>query len=192
MKTTSAVYAAFALVCAFASVRTSAAGTDLPVGTLVESDVAYGDDALQKFDVYYGAAFRGAPVILMVHGGGWARGDKTNAKVVTNKVAHCVPAGYVFISVNYRLLPEADPVQQAVDVAHALAFAQRNAARWGGDPTRFVLMGHSAGAHLVALLASDPTIAARAAAVPWRGTGVFGQCSFQCRADDASSARALV
>ena len=76
----------------------------------------------------------------------------------------------VFVSVNYRMLPDADPLTQADDVALALAKAQALAASWGADPSRFILMGHSAGAHLVALLASAPAIAAKQGAQPWLGT----------------------
>jgi acetyl esterase/lipase len=135
-------------------------------------DLAYGDDVHQRIDVYLPAQASGrAPVIFMVHGGGWRRGDKGMDRMVTNKMSHWVPAGVVFVSVNYRMLPEADPLQQADDVARALAFAQGKAASWGADPARFVLMGHSAGAHLVALLAADPSIAQRqGAAQPWLGT----------------------
>jgi acetyl esterase/lipase len=59
---------------------------------------------------------------------------------------------------------------QASDVAHALAFVQQHASEWGGDPARVVLMGHSAGAHLVALLTAAPSLAVAAGAAPWIGT----------------------
>jgi len=72
--------------------------------------------------------------------------------------------------VNYRLLPEADPSVQVRDVAAALAAAQSKAAGWGADRTRCVLMGHSAGAHLVALLAASPALVEAAGAVPVLGT----------------------
>ncbi|HKU98329.1 MAG TPA: alpha/beta hydrolase, partial [Vineibacter sp.] len=121
-------------------------------------------------DVYLPARPRAAPVLLMVHGGGWAIGDKAAASVVTNKIAKWLPEGFIVISVNYRLLPDTHPLTQADDVARALAAAQSKASSWGGDPARFVLMGHSAGAHLVALLAADPAIAARQGATSWLGT----------------------
>ncbi len=133
-------------------------------------NVAYGDAADQKMDVYLPrAAVKGAPVVLMVHGGGWRRGDKTMDRVVDNKVARWVPKGIVFISVNYPMVPEADPVEQANHVARALAAAQGHASDWGIDPARVVLMGHSAGAHLVSLLNADPARAAGLGAAPWLG-----------------------
>lgn len=147
-----------------------AAALPLPAGARAWRDVAYGGAALQRMDVYAPANARGAPVILMVHGGGWRRGDKTARTVVENKIARWVPRGFVFISINYRLLPDANPLQQANDVAQALAKVQTRAASWGGDPHKIILMGHSAGAHLVALLSAQPAMAARARARPWLGS----------------------
>jgi len=143
-------------------------------GGRVERDIAYGPDAAQRFDVYLPQRpVTSAPVLFMVHGGAWLIGDKAAAAVVANKAAHWLPAGVIFVSVNYRLAPKADPLGQADDVAKALAAAQAKAPSWGADPARFVLMGHSAGAHLVALLAADPAIAARQGARPWLGTVVL-------------------
>jgi arylformamidase len=144
----------------------------LPSDIQVVRDVAYGLDNEQRFDVYLppGTPLQNAPVILMVHGGGWYRGDKAMKSVVENKVKHWVGKGYVFISTNYRLLPKAAPLEQADDVARALAIVQRRADSWGGDPSRVILMGHSAGAHLVALLAAAPDKALRLGAQPWLGT----------------------
>ena len=151
-----------------------------PAAARVLRDVAYGSDPRQRMDVYLppqrsrapqeGKASERAPVIVMVHGGGWRHGDKGAGAVVNNKVARWVAQGFVFISVNNRLLPDADPLEQAHDVARALATAQGRAASWGADPTRFILMGHSAGAHLVALLNAAPSLAAAAGASAWLGT----------------------
>ncbi len=130
-------------------------------------DVAYGEETLQTLDVYAPKDAKKAPIILMVHGGAWAFGDKGNFAVVANKADHYLPKGYVFISVNYRMLPAADPVEQARDVARALSYVQTNANLWGGDPKRVVLMGHSAGAHLISLLNADPAFAKEVGAEPW-------------------------
>ena len=75
-----------------------------------------------------------------------------------------VPKGFIFISTNYRMLPKTAPMEQIRDVASALAFAQGKASSWGGDPAGFIIMGHSAGAHLAALLAASPAMASRARA----------------------------
>lgn len=124
-----------------------------PGAPRVLRDLAYGPHPLQRMDVYLPPGAARAPVLFLVHGGGWRGGDKANPGWLHNKLAHWLPQGVVVVSVNYRLLPEARPDAQADDVAHALAWAQQQAAQWGADPARFVLMGHSAGAHLVALLA---------------------------------------
>lgn len=142
----------------------------LPSGTRVLHDLAYGNDPRQRLDVYLPNRPHDAPVILMVHGGGWAHGDKGMRAVVENKVARWLPRGFIVVCVNNRMLPDADPLIQAYDIARALAFAQQRADRWGGDRDRFVLMGHSAGAHLVALLAASPSLARQAGARPWLGT----------------------
>ncbi|KRG45960.1 esterase [Stenotrophomonas panacihumi] len=127
----------------------------LPPGSRVEKALRYGPDAAQLLDVYIPANARQAPILFLVHGGGWRRGGRDNPGLAQPKAAHWLPKGYLVVSVDYRLLPEADPLRQAEDVAHALAWVQQHAAQWGGDPRRVVMMGHSAGAHLVALLGSD-------------------------------------
>jgi acetyl esterase/lipase len=146
------------------------------------ADLAYGPHEDQAIDVYLPEQPEKAPVIFMVHGGGWGRGDKTNARVVDNKVKRWLPQGYIFVSANNRLLPDADPVEQAEDLGRALAFAQKEAPRWGGDPDRFILMGHSAGAHLVGLLAADPAIAFDQGARPWLGTVPLDSAAFDVAA----------
>jgi arylformamidase len=133
-------------------------------------DIAYGQHPRQRFDVYLPRQAHGAPVIFMVHGGGWKRGDKAMASVVENKVARWAPCGFIVISTNYRMLPDTGPIEQAGDVALALAAAQQKVAGWGGNPDKFIVMGHSAGAHLVALLAASPAMAGNAGTRPWLGT----------------------
>jgi arylformamidase len=149
--------------------KAQAVPSPLPDGARVLRDIAYGNDPRQRFDVYLPASPRSAPVIFMVHGGAWAIGDKTNPGVVGSKAAYWLPKNYALVSVNYRLLPEAKPREQAKDIARALAAAQRLAASWGADRDRFVLMGHSAGAHLVALLGADSDLLSTAGAVCPRG-----------------------
>ncbi len=149
----------------------SAQAVALPAGVRVLRDIAYGDDPRQRFDVYLPAGqVHDAPVIFFVHGGAWAVGDKAAAGVAENKAARWVPRGFIFVSTNYRLLPQAAPLQQATDVARALAATQRLAPSWGGDTARFIVMGHSSGAHLVALLSAEPALARQQGVRPWLGT----------------------
>jgi len=143
---------------------------DLPAGAVLKSDIAYGSDEAQRMDVYIPPNAQNAPVIFMVHGGGWKRGDKAMNRVVENKVKRWLPKGIIFVSINYRMLPKADPLVQANDVALALAKAQSLAPSWGGDSNRFVIMGHSAGAHLVALITTTPSIVKQQGTQPWLGT----------------------
>jgi arylformamidase len=133
-----------------------AAGATLLADVRVIENVSYGAHPDQRFDVYSPRGVRGAPVIFFLHGGGWRRGDKDSPGVAGAKMRHWTSKGFVFISANYPMLPDADPLEQARHVVDAVKTAQRRATEWGGDPTRFVLMGHSAGAHLAALVTADP------------------------------------
>lgn len=147
----------------------------LPPDVQKIADLPYGPDARQRMDIYRPSTSTPdpsgarAPVVFMVHGGGWRSGDKAMPSVVQNKVARWVPRGVIVVSVNYRLLPDTPVSQQAQDVAQALATAQQQAAQWGGDAGRFILMGHSAGAHLVSLINAQPALAQRLGAWPWLG-----------------------
>jgi len=144
----------------------------VPAGVRRIADVVYGPDARQRFDVYLPEAGvpPHAPLIVMVHGGAWMVGNKALPQVVENKAVRWVTRGAVLVSVGYRLVPQVGPMDQADDVAHALAKVQALAPSWDADPARVVLMGHSAGAHLVALLGASPVLAQRAGAKPWLGT----------------------
>lgn len=116
-------------------------------------EYAYGADGRQRLDFWRGDG-RNAPLILYIHGGGWARGDKANA--IHQKARHFTGQGYAFASMNYRLVPHAMVEEQAADVAVAIAWLRTQASELGIDSSRIVLMGHSAGAHLAALVATDP------------------------------------
>ena len=151
---------------------------NLPAGIRIVRDVAYGSDARQRFDVYAPMQAHDAPVILLVHGGAWMLGDKTAKNVIEGKVGHWVPRGIVVISVDYRMLPQAPVSEQARDVASALAYAQQHAAEWGGDPHQFILMGHSAGAHLVSLVSAEPSLARGQGAMPWLGTVALDSAAY--------------
>lgn len=144
----------------------------VPDDVHVIRDVSYGAHARQKFDVYLpkNNQSKNKPIIFMVHGGAWVFGNKGARGVVENKMHHWLTQGAIFISTNYRLVPEVTPLEQAADIATAVATAQRLATEWGADPQQLILMGHSAGAHLVALLAADASLADKAGMQPWLGT----------------------
>lgn len=88
-------------------------------------DLAYGPQARQKLDVYRPEPVGdkgNAPIILMVHGGGWCVGDKVGAKVVANNVGRWVPKGFIVVSVNYPVVGDgSDALEQAQHIAIASA-----------------------------------------------------------------------
>jgi len=146
--------AALFLSCAMAAPQAAPTSTDLPYGPAPE----------QRFDLHVPAGTGAAPLVLMVHGGGWFRGDKGMSRVVEHKSERWLPRGIAFASINYRMQPVAPPIEQARDVARALAEVQKNADKYAIDRNNIVLMGHSAGAHLIALLAARPELLAEAGA----------------------------
>lgn len=125
-------------------------------------NIAYGVHERQRLDVYMPEGSKkaaSAPVILMVHGGGWCVGDKALPSVVENKVSRWTARGFVFVSVNYPMIAQGyDALAQAREIAVATAYVQKHAAEWGGDGARVILMGHSAGAHLVSLVGASQNI----------------------------------
>jgi arylformamidase len=131
------------------------------------ANLAYGVDAAQKADVYVPARAKGAPILMVVHGGAWRSGDKAAPAEIEQKVIHWNPKGIIVVSVNYRMLPAAGPDKQAEDLGRALAWVQRHAGEWGGDASRVFLMGHSSGGQMVALLAADRDMQQRTGAKPW-------------------------
>ncbi|WP_395443873.1 alpha/beta hydrolase [Caulobacter sp. UC70_42] len=139
---------------------------------------AYGTDAAQRLDVYIPPGARNAPILVMVHGGAWMIGDKANTGSVENKLRHWLTRGWIVVSVNYRMLPDAMAYEQAQDVAEAVQWVQGYAEDWGGDPSKVILMGHSAGAHLVALISARPDMVGKA----WAGTVVLDSAAMQVSA----------
>ncbi|MCA9081135.1 MAG: alpha/beta hydrolase, partial [Planctomycetaceae bacterium] len=92
------------------------------------------------------------PVMVWIHGGAWKIGRKEG---VNAKPKFFTDRGWVFASINYRLVPEVNVGEQTQDVANALMWVKQHAAEWGGDPEQLYVMGHSAGAHLAALVSVD-------------------------------------
>lgn len=116
--------------------------------------LSYGPDRLQQLD-FWPATRADAPLVVFVHGGGWKRGDKRMMDG-SAKLSHWRELGYAVASVNYRLVPANTVEEQAADVASAVALLKGKAGTLDIDPDRIALVGHSAGAHLVALVGTDP------------------------------------
>jgi len=130
-------------------------------------NIAYAEAAgvnpnLLSLDIYAPKLKKECPVVVMIHGGGWQRGDKGNANVAKTKSMHFVREGCVFVSVNYRLSPTIKHPVHVQDVASALAWVHTHISEYGGDFSRIYIMGHSAGAHLAALVSTDARYLRRA------------------------------
>lgn len=106
----------------------------------------------QVLDVHAPEGAKNLPVVFWIHGGGWQTGDKS---MVALKPKAFMDAGFVFVSINHRLLPTVDMGAITRDVASALGWVQRNIAAHGGDSTRLLVMGHSSGGQLAALMCTD-------------------------------------
>jgi acetyl esterase/lipase len=120
----------------------------------VERDIPYADPKTERqlLDVYAPATGSKLPVVVWVHGGGWMVGSKNQ---VDHKPAAFVERGFVFVPMNYRFVPHVKMEAIVRDVAKSVGWVHANIARYGGDPGRILLMGHSAGAQLAALLCTD-------------------------------------
>jgi arylformamidase len=111
-------------------------------------DEVYGSEPGETLDVFP-ARSDGAPVLVFVHGGWWRALDKSDHSVVAPAF---VQAGAMVVVPNYALCPAVSIEQIALQTTRALAWAWRNAPRYGGSRSRIVVAGHSAGGHLAAML----------------------------------------
>jgi acetyl esterase/lipase len=109
-------------------------------------------DKKDRLDIYVPDGARSAPVIVSIHGGGLRAGDKSRQTFVGQRLAS---AGHVTVIVNHRLSPGVSHPAHIEDIAEAVAWVKKNIAAHGGDPGRIFVIGHSAGAYLAALLATD-------------------------------------
>ncbi len=120
----------------------------------VHRDLAYVEpaDASRRLDVYAPADGKDHPVLVWIHGGGWRQGDKSG---VQHKPQAFVGKGFVFVSVNYRFVPQVTLKEMTGDIAKAIKWVHDNAREYGGSPDSIFVAGHSAGAHLAALVCTD-------------------------------------
>ena len=103
-------------------------------------------------DVYSPPGAKDRPVVFWIHGGGWQAGDKSSVQV---KPRAFTDRGFVFVSTNYRLLPHVEMETIVRDIAGSIRWVHDHIAEYGGDPRRLLVMGHSAGAQLAALVCID-------------------------------------
>jgi acetyl esterase/lipase len=120
----------------------------------VKRNLPYAEPAHERqvLDVYTPPKAKNLPVVFWIHGGGWQTGDKTSVQI---KPQVFMDKGFVFVSTNYRLLPSVDMATIVRDIAKSIRWVHDHIALHGGDPKRLLIMGHSAGAQLAALVCTD-------------------------------------
>ena len=129
-------------------------GASAAPALMVTRDVRYAESTHERhvLDVHAPAGAQALPVVFWIHGGGWQAGDKSEVQLKPQMFAE---RGLVFVSINYRLLPHVPMGEIIRDVAQAFSWVHAHIASHGGDPQRVLVMGHSAGAQLAALLCTD-------------------------------------
>ncbi len=147
---------------------------------LIERNVAYGADPRHKLDVYRPAnAAPGAPVVVFFYGGSWQNGDKSIYRFLGATLAR---AGIVAVIPDYRVYPSVVYPDFLRDSARAVRWAKENATRFGADPAKLFLAGHSAGAYNAAMLTIDPRWLAEVQLQPLRDVrgmvGIAGPYDF--------------
>jgi acetyl esterase/lipase len=123
-------------------------------------DITYYDGPGQhkvkhKLDLFLPEGRSGFPVLLFVHGGAWVHGDKNTFGFYSALGVSLAKQGVGVAVTNYRLSPQVKHPEHVKDVARAFAWLHKNIGKYGGSPDRLFVSGHSAGGHLVSLLATD-------------------------------------
>jgi acetyl esterase/lipase len=135
-------------------------------GYFVHYDIPYGDNSRQKLDIYVPDKLSSPPTTLIYfYGGSWQFGDKNMYRFVGQAFAS---KGFITVIVNYRLYPDVYFPAFVNDGAKAVAWVHRNIEKYRGNPARVFLTGHSAGAHIAALLMTDDDyLKAEGADISW-------------------------
>jgi acetyl esterase/lipase len=147
------------------------ANAPVPFGSFKRStDLPYGEDARQRLDVFSPRTGK-HPVVVFFYGGSWTMGQKSQYAFVGAALA---ARGYVTVIPDYRLYPQVRFPELIADGARAVAWVRQHAPEFGGDPDRIVLMGHSAGAHMAALLVLNDEYLVKADVPPHSIVGLIG------------------
>src|ERR1700744_5976030 len=133
-------------------------------------DIPYSAGSRHKLDVFQPRSAAGAPIVIFFYGGGWRSGRKTMYGFAGRALAR---RGYVAVLPDYRVYPDAKYPDFLDDGAHAVRWVKDNAAKIGGDPASIFLMGHSAGAHIAAMLSLDARWLAKVGLAPGRDIAGF-------------------
>ncbi len=146
-------------------------------GVKTIKNFAYGTHAQHRLDIYAPEYASHAPIIVMLHGGGWTTGEKEAALIYINKVNRWVPKGFIVISVETRLMPEADVYAQVKDFTQAVVAIQKNAHLWGGNADALILMGHSSGGTIASVLSANPSLVTETGGKRWLATFLLDSSS---------------
>lgn len=140
-------------------------------GNEVDASVPYAEGSRRTVDVYRAGSVENAPVVVFFYGGSWQGGGKEKYRFAAKALARC---GFVVMVPDYRVFPEVRFPGFIEDGALAVRFARDSARRYGGDPERLFVMGHSAGAHIAAMLALDGRWVSGAGVPPATIAGLIG------------------
>ena len=156
-------------------------------------DIAYGAGAREALDLHRPASGAGGALFMFIHGGYWRRFSKADHSFA---VGGFVERGVTVANVDYDLCPDVTLDEIVAEMRACLAFVHAHAGEWGCDPARLFVGGHSAGAHLTAMLLADPSSAALIAGAHCMSgiyeTPVVRRISVneEVRLDEAAAARA--
>ncbi|MDQ3617456.1 MAG: alpha/beta hydrolase [Pseudomonadota bacterium] len=138
-----------------------------------EASVTYAPELKLELDIYrpqHGDT-RSAPTVVFFYGGGWQRGSRQQYQFIGRRLAQ---SGILTIVADYRTYPQAVFPDFIDDAARAVAWSRAHAGQYGGDPDRLFVAGHSAGAQIAALLATDPRYLKRHGLQPSALAGMIG------------------
>ncbi len=143
-----------AITLALALPRAAESAQPVSHSAHIARDIPYAAsaDPRQRVDIHAPTGAKSLPVVFWIHGGGWQTGDRSEIQL---KPQAFVDKGFVFVSTGYRLLPDVDMVTIFRDIAKSVRWVHDHVGEYGGDPTRMLVMGHSAGAQLAALICTD-------------------------------------
>jgi arylformamidase len=164
---TSIAIAALALATIIASLHTTKSKSNSPTLSTIHRDIQYKtipnvDPNLLSLDIYQ-TTKENAAIIIAVHGGSWAKGDKSSQMWLGHQPEYFTENGFMFVTANYRLSPTSNnmdperikyPIHEE-DIASAIKWITEHADEYGGDKEKISLIGHSAGAGIISLLSTD-------------------------------------
>jgi acetyl esterase/lipase len=148
-----ALFVSISLLLAMAPSHAAVVTRGVSIGSGLKVDIHAPDSVKRKGFLGFGR--NKVPVIVYVHGGGWIRGSREKVYQLP-KFAN--QRGWMVVSIDYRPVPRTNIDGQVSDVTRGIAWVQRSIGSYGGDPKRIVIMGHSAGSHLVAMIAAKGKI----------------------------------